>query len=54
MSGAVDLPQNETEIALWLVKNGPISIGKYNRFNKIHIFKLFMSQYSNKKTFVKH
>uniref|UniRef100_A0A6M2DPX0 Putative cysteine proteinase n=1 Tax=Xenopsylla cheopis TaxID=163159 RepID=A0A6M2DPX0_XENCH len=27
VSGAVDLPQNETAIALWLVKNGPISIG---------------------------
>lgn len=27
LSGAVDLPQNETAMALWLVANGPISIG---------------------------
>ena len=27
VSGGVELPQNETQIAQWLVKNGPIAIG---------------------------
>jgi hypothetical protein len=29
VSGAVDLPKNETAMAQWLVENGPISIGKF-------------------------
>lgn len=28
VSGAVDLPKNETAMQQWLVANGPISIGK--------------------------
>lgn len=27
VKGAVDLPKNETQIAQWLIENGPISIG---------------------------
>lgn len=27
VKGFVELPKNETEIAMWLTKNGPISIG---------------------------
>lgn len=29
VSGAVDLPKNETAMALYLVKNGPLSIGMF-------------------------
>ncbi|KPJ20914.1 Putative cysteine proteinase CG12163 [Papilio machaon] len=28
ISGAVNISNNETDMAKWLVKNGPISIGK--------------------------
>lgn len=27
VKGYVELPKNETEMAMWLTKNGPISIG---------------------------
>lgn len=27
VTGAIDLPKNETAMALWLVENGPLSIG---------------------------
>lgn len=39
VSGAVDLPKNETAMQQWLVANGPISIGTHLqlRFKQYHI-----------------
>lgn len=37
VSGAVDLPANETAMAQWLTVNGPLSIGECLRDSGVHL-----------------
>lgn len=38
VTGAVDLPANETAMAQWLTVNGPLSIGEWLRFTSFHLW----------------